>query len=88
MMIRKPHPFAAVIISTGIWFTSAAYASPITGILNFVQSFLPDLGTLAIIGVALVLFSKQVHWAFIVSICAAIWIATNADQVAAMIRGG
>lgn len=89
MRIRKSHPLAAVIISTGIWLTSTAYAAPLTGILNFVQNNLvADLSTLAIIGIALVLFSKQVHWMFIVTICAAIWIATNPELVKGFLVGG
>lgn len=88
MLIRKPHPIAAIIISTGIWLTSEAYASPLTPILMLVNSFLPELSTLAVIGIAVVLWSKQIHWMFIICICAAIWLAANADTVSTTLRSG
>lgn len=66
-----------------------AYAGPLTGALNYVQSnLITDVETLAIIGLGIILFSMQIRWQFVVGICAGIWILANPQTLVSAFSGG
>ena len=66
-----------------------AFAGPLSGALNYVESNLvTDIETLAIIGLAIIMFSMQIRWQLVLGICAGIWVLANPDVIRSAISGG
>lgn len=77
--------FAAAIL----WTAAPAYAGPLTGTLAYFQdNIATDIETLGIIAVAVIMFSMQIRWYFVIGVCAGIWLLANADTVRQTISGG
>jgi len=66
-----------------------AHAGPLTGIVTYFQgNIVTDLETLAIIGLAILLFALQIRWQIVIAICAGIWVLANPQTLVAAFTGG
>ena len=66
-----------------------AHAGPLTGVVNYFQgNLVTDLETLAIIGLAILLFAMQIRWQIVLGICAGVWVLANPQTLVAAFTGG
>jgi len=66
-----------------------ASAGPLTGVVNYFQgNLVTDLETLAIIGLAILLFAMQIRWQIVLGICAGVWVLANPQTLVAAFTGG
>ena len=78
----------ALLVTAMLWGVAPAYAGPLTGALDYFQNNIAtDIETLGIIGVAIIMFSMQIRWYFVIGVCAGIWILANADTVRTAVSG-
>jgi hypothetical protein len=86
----KDRVITVIVVSLIVMLTATeAFAGPMTGVVNYVENNLvADVETLAIIAIAIILFSMHVNWWMIIGICAGIWILANPSTLVSAFSAG